>query len=53
MKITHYYNITNVVFIVQQKVPEFISKRALPKIRYKTQALKSKVPLKHVPTKRK
>ena len=48
MKITHYYNISNVVFIVQQKKPEFITKRTLSKIRCKTQALNSEVPLKHV-----
>ena len=53
MKITNYYNIINVVFIVQQKKPEFITKRTLSKIRCKTQALKSEVPLKHVPRKRK
>ena len=48
MKIPHYYNISNVVFIVQQKKPEFITKRTLSKIRCKTQALISEVPLKHV-----
>ena len=45
--------ITNAVFIIQWKVPKFITKRTLSKIRWNTQALKSEVPPKHVLTERK